>query len=162
MKKTNDTHTSDHQFRLPFSILEVIISVSVLIIGIFYLIETLPLASMASGSQVGPGGFPLGIAIITVTLTSLLLISSVIKLIKQTDSHHVTFHRFIYVLISTGIIVLIGGNLESLGAFFGTWIMATGIMFCCGERGLRLFILPPCIGAAIYVIFVIALGVYFP
>lgn len=162
MKEINETPISDRPFRLSFNILEFIVSTAVLIIGIFYLIETLPLLPMASDSQVGPGGFPLGIAIITVTLTSLLLISSVIKLIKQTDSHHVTFHRFIYVLISTGIIVLIGGNLESFGAFFGTWIMATGIMFCCGERGLRLFILPFCIGAAIYVIFVIALGVYFP
>lgn len=162
MKEINETPISDRPFRLSFNILEVIVSTAVLIIGIFYLIETLPLVPMASDSQVGPGGFPLGIAIITVTLTSLLLISSVIKLIKQTDSHHVTFHRFVYVVISTGIIVLIGGNLESLGAFFGTWIMATGIMFCCGEKGLRLLILPPCIGAAIYVIFVIALGVYFP
>ena len=162
MKEINETPISDRPFRLSFNILEVIVSIAVLIIGIFYLIETLPLVPMASDSQVGPGGFPLGIAIITVTLTSLLLISSVIKLIKQTDSHHVTFHRFVYVVISTGIIILIGGNLESLGAFFGTWTMATGIMFCCGEKGLRLLILPPCIGAAIYVIFVIALGVYFP
>lgn len=161
MNKINSTKAQEKDFKLPFSVLGVIVSAAILLVSILYLMDTQSFRSTGS-NQVGPDSFPMGIGIISIVLTSLLLLNSVIKLLKHHESYHVIFHRFVYILASISIIILVGGNLESLGAFFGPYIMATGIMFCCGERGLRLLIIPPCVGIAIYVIFVIALGVYFP
>ncbi|CUB06050.1 tripartite tricarboxylate transporter TctB family protein [Marinomonas fungiae] len=162
MKKTISAALLETPLKLSFRGLEAVVSVLLLSLSILYLLEALPLLSVTSGGKVGPGNFPLGIACIAIALTSLLLIMSLSKRYGLHDARKVTFDRALFVLFGAVIIILIGSQLASLGAFFAPWIMATGIMFCCQERGLRLLVVPPCIGGAIYVLFVLALGVYFP
>ncbi|QXO17045.1 tripartite tricarboxylate transporter TctB family protein [Vibrio ostreae] len=162
MKKTIGTALLETPLKLSFRGLEAVVSALLLTLSILYLFEALPFLSVTSGGKVGPGNFPLGIACIAIALTSLFLIMSLSKRYSLHDSRKVTFDRYLCVLFGAAIIILIGSQLASLGAFFAPWVMATGIMFCCQEKGLRLFVIPPCIGGAIYVLFALALGVYFP
>lgn len=152
----------DKDIVIPLPIIEIVVCLLLILIEVFYIIDSIPLNKNNYAPQVGPGGFPIGIGAISLFITTIFLIKCIANIKKKNNSRNVVFNRAYSVVVSIAIIIIAGGSLDKMGAFFGTWVLSALIMFFCNERGKSLLIIPPVFAASVYVLFVYILSVYFP
>jgi len=148
---------------VPLAWLELGIGGILLTITSYYLSDALSLPNPLNPNAVGAGRFPSLIAFATLACLVLMLCHSVVTLVRNKDLKRVKIRRPASVILA--IVVLLAQVLlmEHLGAVACSVLFSMLLMFAAGERRpVQLLGVPLALGLSIYLVFTVALGVYFP
>ncbi|WP_110676039.1 MULTISPECIES: tripartite tricarboxylate transporter TctB family protein [unclassified Salinicola] len=158
----DDHHDRDQILTIKKSLAEVVIYLLLIAVDIFYLSEAYRLHVQVPSPHVGPGGFPLIIAVINLLLLLGLLFISLFIKPRRTPQERLAFSRPLSVLAAVAILIAETTLLKTAGPLITIALFSFLLMWVAGERRLTMLaIIPPLFSATIYAIFVMALGVYF-
>ncbi|GGO75999.1 hypothetical protein GCM10011348_02170 [Marinobacterium nitratireducens] len=149
--------------QVPLVWLELLLGIVLLIVVGSYLYEAAKLPDPMNPKAVGAGDFPMMIAIGTLVAVFLMSCHGLVKIFSEKEHELVELSRPLSVIVAILVLVGIGAFLDSLGAIIATAGLSALLMLAVGERRpLQLIAVPLGLALGLYVIFVLALGVYFP
>jgi len=149
--------------KISMPLLELLGGALIAMVSGFYLYEAWQLPEPFNAKAVGAGEFPLIIGVVTLICALALTILGLLKLISKNTPEYASFPRLGYVVLAIVALIAVVSFMEVLGAFVSMAILSFMVMLAGGERRIGYLVsIPVVLGATIYVVFVLALGVYFP
>lgn len=149
--------------KVSMPLLELLGGIVIAAVSGFYLYEAWLLPEPFNAKAVGAGEFPLIIAVGTLICALALTILGLVKLISGNTPEYASFPRLGNVVLVIVALIAVVSFMEVLGAFGSMAILSLMVMLAGGERRIGYLVsIPAVLGTAIYVVFVLALGVYFP
>lgn len=148
--------------RLPLPWIELVTSIVLLAIISGYLVEAFAMPSPYNEKSVGAGAFPIIIGVATLIPLVSLLITSLVKILRNIPSEDVSISRPLGVLLAMVILILQALLLDTVGLIISIALFSALLMLAAGERRPVFIIsIPIAFALGMYVVFVGVLGVYF-
>jgi predicted lysophospholipase L1 biosynthesis ABC-type transport system permease subunit len=151
-----------HEIHFPLFYFEIILGLVILSVVGWYTYQTLQLPEPYNPVDIGPGGFPLLLSAGTLFALVLYLLDSILRYKRQQQVVMVTIGRPAYVLAACMTLIGQAVLFETMGAFVCVAVFSLIAMLVAGERRL-IHIIGVSVGvtAGIYLVFAVALDVYF-
>ena len=128
-----------------------------------YLRQALALPAPLNAIDIGAGGFPRLLAIVTLFAIAAMAASAIYRIVDRVPPSYASIRRPLQVALTAGLMILQSIYFERLGTLASVLLFSLATMLACGERRiLHLLAVPVALGAFIYGVFVLALQVNLP
>lgn len=113
--------------------------------------------------DIGAGGFPRLLAIMTLISIACVIVAAVIRLFSAASIEWISVTRPLWVGATMALLIAQSIWFESLGALPSVFFFSVVTMFACGEhRPMQLLAIPTLLVGFIYSVFILALAVNLP